>query len=72
MGAVAAIAADRAGTVWVSAATGLYRFVNARWERLGARVGLPEDSAVNAFVDRDDALWVKIVVTSIESETRGR
>ncbi|MBS1818438.1 MAG: ATP-binding protein [Acidobacteria bacterium] len=58
MGAVTGIAEDQAGTVWASAATGLYRLVNTHWERLGARAGLPDEGAVNAFIDRSGALWV--------------
>ncbi|MGE3957659.1 MAG: two-component regulator propeller domain-containing protein [Vicinamibacterales bacterium] len=58
MGPVTAIAQDRSGTLWASAGAGLYRFADGRWERLGARAGLPDEGAVSAFVDRDDALWV--------------
>ncbi|MGC4083440.1 MAG: two-component regulator propeller domain-containing protein [Vicinamibacterales bacterium] len=58
MGAVTAIAFDASGTVWSSSATGLYRLVNTHWDRLGARAGLPDEGAVNVFVDREGVLWV--------------
>jgi signal transduction histidine kinase/ligand-binding sensor domain-containing protein len=58
MGAVTGILVDVTGTTWASSASGLYRLANSRWEHLGAKDGLPDDAAVNAFVDRRGALWV--------------
>ncbi|HUR35611.1 MAG TPA: two-component regulator propeller domain-containing protein [Vicinamibacterales bacterium] len=58
MGAVTGFLEDKAGTIWVSSATGLYRLSGNRWDHLGVADGLPDDGAVNAFIDRRGALWV--------------
>lgn len=57
-GAVATVMEDASGTIWASTATGLYRFVSEHWERVGAKDGLPDGGAVNAFIDRRGGLWV--------------
>jgi signal transduction histidine kinase/ligand-binding sensor domain-containing protein len=58
MGVVTAIVEDESGTIWASSATGLQRRTDRGWERLGTHDGLPDEGAVNAFVDRGGALWV--------------
>ncbi len=58
MGAVSTIVEDQAGTIWASAAAGLYRLTNGRPARVGADDRLPAEGAANAFIDRSDQLWV--------------
>jgi signal transduction histidine kinase/ligand-binding sensor domain-containing protein len=58
MGPVTSINEDRSGTIWASSGTGLFRLKDNKWEHIGAADGLPDDSAVNAFIDREDRLWV--------------
>ena len=61
IGAVTGIVEDKSGTILASSATGVQRLAERGWERLGAKNGLPDEGAVNAFVDRGDALWVSTV-----------
>lgn len=58
MGAVSTIVEDQAGTIWASAAAGLYRLTDGRVARVGAEDGLPAEGAANAFVDRSGRFWV--------------
>jgi signal transduction histidine kinase/sugar lactone lactonase YvrE len=58
IGAVTSIVEDHEGTAWASAATGLYHLEQSRWVHAGTADGLPQEGAVNAFVDRAGALWV--------------
>jgi signal transduction histidine kinase/ligand-binding sensor domain-containing protein len=57
-GAVTSIMEDPAGTIWSSTASGLFRLAGTHWEHVGAKEGLPEETPVNAFIDRGGALWV--------------
>ena len=61
IGAVTGIVEDKSGTIWASSATGVQRLTERGWERLGAKEGLPDEGAVNAFIDRSDALWVSTI-----------
>ena len=56
-GAVSAIAEGATGDVWVSSATGLYRFASDRWSRVGPADGLTSEGPVAGFLDRDGRLW---------------
>ena len=56
-GPVTSIIESPTGVVWVSATTGLHRFANSRWDRIGANDGLSGDGPVNGFVDTDGGLW---------------
>lgn len=58
MGAVSTIVEDAGGTIWASAAAGLYRLAGDRTERVGSADGLPAEGAVNAFIDREGRFWV--------------
>ncbi len=58
LGAVSAIAEDQAGTVWASAAAGLFRLTDGRTVRVGPDEGLPAEGAAHAFIDHEGRFWV--------------
>jgi len=58
IGAVSSIAEDQTGTIWASAAAGLFRLADGHTVRVGRDRGLPEEGAANAFLDRDGRFWV--------------
>ncbi|MFN7980704.1 MAG: two-component regulator propeller domain-containing protein [Vicinamibacterales bacterium] len=49
---------EGAGSLWVSATTGLLRLTNEKWERVGAGDGISTDGPVTGYVDGTGALWV--------------
>ena len=61
-GAIAAIAQDADGSLWIGTSTGLFRFDGVRftpWDRIGA-MRLPVGAVTALLVARDGRLWVGI------------
>jgi ligand-binding sensor domain-containing protein len=51
-------ALDREGTVWAATNTGLFRFEQEHWNKIGAEWGFSAKSARGIFVDNQGKLWV--------------
>ncbi len=49
---------EGAGSLWVSASAGLYRFADSKWERVGVTDGISTEGPVTGFVDSAGSLWV--------------
>jgi len=56
-GAVTALARDSTGAIWAATTTGLARFHDDRWQRVGAESGYPSGMTSDLLVDRRGALW---------------
>jgi signal transduction histidine kinase/ligand-binding sensor domain-containing protein len=57
-GWVSVIAVDPTGTVWAAMRSGLARFANGRWERIGVNMNLHGPSAAWLTIDSRGAIWV--------------
>ncbi|MDQ1581897.1 MAG: hypothetical protein QOD05_2672, partial [Microbacteriaceae bacterium] len=56
-GTVTAFAVDSAGNIWAATTTGLARFRDDRWQRIGAESGYPGGMTSDLLVDRRGTLW---------------
>ena len=52
------IALDHEGAVWGATASGLFRFINSRWGKIGKEWGFFSEQALGLFVDKQGKLWV--------------
>lgn len=57
-GEVNALLEDDGDAIWAGTYGGLYKFVNNRWEHLGAAQGLPTESVTGLFKDSRRNFWV--------------
>ena len=57
-GTVFDLTVDARGALWVATRTGLHRYAQGRWQRVGAEAGLLDRSTVSVAVDPDGRLWV--------------
>ena len=51
-------AEDRNGSIWAGSESGLSRFENGSWKRVGGQLGYPAPGAQALFVDSRGTLWV--------------
>ena len=56
-GGVTALAVDSAGDIWAATTTGLGRFRDDRWQRIGPESGYPGGMTSDLLVDRRGTLW---------------
>jgi signal transduction histidine kinase/ligand-binding sensor domain-containing protein len=56
-GTVTALAGDSAGHIWAATSTGLARFRENRWERIGPERGYPGGITSDLLVDRRGTVW---------------
>ncbi|MDB4875113.1 MAG: Adenylate cyclase, partial [Gemmatimonadetes bacterium] len=56
-GTVTAFAVDSAGNIWAATTTGLARFRDDRWQRIGPESGYPGGMTSDLLVDRRGTLW---------------
>ncbi len=56
-GAVTAFAVDSAAHIWAATTSGLARFRDDRWERIGPESGYPGGMTSDLLVDRRGTLW---------------
>jgi signal transduction histidine kinase/ligand-binding sensor domain-containing protein len=57
-GGIRGFAQDGAGTIWVATASGLARFEDNRWKKVGSDWNFTGKSAHSLFVDNQGTLWV--------------
>jgi len=57
-GMVYNLSQTRDGAVWVTSTTGLARYVQGRWEKIGDAWAYPFERATWSLVDREGTLWV--------------
>ncbi len=51
---------DHDGTIWAGANTGLARFVDGQWRRIGDDWGIPSGRVHTIYVDHKGTLWVAV------------
>jgi ligand-binding sensor domain-containing protein len=51
-------ALDREGAIWAGTYTGLFRFVNSHWHKIGTEWGYFSERAGPPFIDSQGKLWV--------------
>ncbi len=70
-GSVKSFAEDRRGMLWVGTTTGLARFENEHWRKVGPSDGFPESRADLLMTDSAGALWVIVASRAILRRVEG-